>query len=233
MRTGARVRRCGGAMFRGIIYDFDGVIADSEVLANAVLAEHVTALGLPTRLEDAVALYMGRRWAEAMATIEQALGRPLDPDFSDTLKAATLARFRKDLCEVAGAAAFIRQHGHCTQSIASSSSVDRLALCLDVLGLSQAFQGRVYSADLVARGKPHPDIFLHAASEMGVLPEACLVIEDSPLGVQAARAAGMHVVGLCAGGHIQPGHAERLHTAGAMHVAGSWPEVQDYVAPRL
>jgi beta-phosphoglucomutase-like phosphatase (HAD superfamily) len=93
----------------GLIFDFDGVIADSETLANTVLAETVTELGLPTTLDDSLARYMGRRWPEAMALIETGLGRPLPGTFSEDLKAATLARFRTDLAEIAGAGAFIRR----------------------------------------------------------------------------------------------------------------------------
>ena len=213
----------------GLIFDFDGVIADSETLANTVLAETVTALGLPTTLDDSLNCYMGRRWPEAIALIETGLGRPLPATFSDDLKAATLARFRTDLAEIAGAGAFIRRFAHLPRCIASSSSADRLTLCLDVLGLAEEFGPNVFSADLVARGKPHPDIFLFAAERLNVPPADCLVIEDSPSGVRAGIAAGMTVIGLCAGSHIRDGHAQRLRDAGATHVVGTWDEVRKIV----
>ena len=217
-----------GLALSALIFDFDGVIADSEALANTVLAEFVTNSGQPTTLDDALDRYCGRRWDDVLATIESALGRPLPADFSDHLRAATLDRFRKDLREVRGATAFIRRFSAIPRCIASSSSIDRLELCLSVLDLEESFGGNVFSADMVSRGKPHPDLFLFAAEKLGVDPESCLVIEDSASGVKAAVAAGMTAVGLCAGSHIRPGHALRLREAGTTHLAHSWDEVATF-----
>ena len=213
-----------------IIFDFDGVIADSEALANTVLAEHVTDLGLPTTLDDALDRYMGRRWPEVMAMIQKGIAGALPADFSNRLKAATLDRFRSDLREVQGATAFIRQFHQLRRCIASSSSIARLTLCIDVLGLGDDFSNYVYSADMVQRGKPHPDIFLYAVEKIGVNARHCLVIEDSSSGIQASKAAGMISVGLCAGSHLRAGHAQRLTEAGAIFVAASWEEAADYVS---
>ena len=162
-----------------IIYDFDGVIADSEVLANAVLAEIVTELGRPTSLEDSYHLYMGKRFAEVVAAIEDAVGTPLPDGFAGAYQARTLERFRRDLCLVTGAREHILAFPDTPKCIASSSSPDRLALCLDVLDLKSVFGPHVFSASSVARGKPHPDIFLHAAEQMRVDPAHSIVIEDS------------------------------------------------------
>jgi len=118
-----------------LIFDFDGVIADSEAIANTVLAEIVSDLGHSTTLDQALARYSGRRWDEAMAEIERAIGKPLPSNFSSELKSATLHRFRTDLKEVSGAANFIRRFSHIPRCIASSSSMDRLQLCLSLLGL--------------------------------------------------------------------------------------------------
>jgi HAD superfamily hydrolase (TIGR01509 family) len=209
-----------------LIFDFDGVIADSEAIANTVLAETVTALGHATTLDQALARYMGRRWIEVVAEIEAAIGKPVPSNFSDQLKFATLERFRTDLKEVSGATAFIRRFSHIPRCIASSSSIDRLQLCLAVLGLEAEFGSHVYSADMVARGKPHPDIFLYAAGKLGVNPNECLVIEDSAGGIRAAVAAGMTAVGLSAASHIREGHDLKLHDAGAVHLAQSWSDVE-------
>ena len=218
---------------KGIIYDFDGVIADSEAVANLVLAEMVTALGHPTTLQDSYDLYMGKRAAEVVEAVEGKLGRKLAATFSDDLRAATLARFRTDLREVAGASAFIRRFACLPSCIASSSSAERLRVSLDTLRLAEEFADRVFSADLVPRGKPHPDIFLYAADRIGVAPEHCLVIEDSRSGVLAGVAAGMTVLGLCAGGHIQDGHADRLREAGAEHIFDRWPDAVAFLEARL
>lgn len=213
-----------------MIFDFDGVIADSEALANTVLAEFITALGHPTSLEDSLQRYTGSRWNDVIAQIELAVGKPVPAGFSDDLKSATLDRFRADLREVSGAGRFIETFSHLPRCIASSSSIDRLQLCLEVLDLTDKFGGSVFSADMVPRGKPHPDIFLLAADRLGVTPASCLVIEDSTGGIKAAVAAGMTAVGLCAASHIRDGHHQRLREAGAVHLASSWGEVEKIAA---
>jgi len=216
-----------GLKVGALIFDFDGVIADSEALANTVLAEIVTGLGHVTSLDDALERYSGRRWDEALAAIELAVGKPLPVNFSDDLKSATLDRFRSDLTEVRGATKFIRKFSSVSRCIASSSSIDRLQLCLSVLNLADEFGSNVFSADMVPRGKPHPDIFLSAAEKLGVSPASCLVIEDSAGGIRAAVAAEMTVVGLCAASHIRKGHQLKLRDAGAVHLANSWDEVEE------
>ena len=213
-----------------LIFDFDGVIADSEALANTVLAEFITDLGHATNLEDALLHYSGRRWGDAIAAIELAVGRPLPGSFSDDLKSAVLDRFRTDLTEVSGAAKFIETFYEVPRCIASSSSIDRLTLCLELLRLTDKFGANVFSADMVARGKPHPDIFLLAAGRLGVNPRSCLVIEDSASGIRAAVAAGMTAVGLCAASHIREGHHLKLREAGAVHLGNSWDEVEKIAA---
>jgi HAD superfamily hydrolase (TIGR01549 family) len=219
-----------GLNLAALIFDFDGVIADSEALANTVLAEFVSDLGHPTTLDDSLGRYAGHRWDEVVAAIESAVGRPLPATFSHDLKSATLDRFRADLKEVSGAGRFIEKFADVPRCIASSSSIDRLQLCLAVLDLTDKFGGNVFSADMVPRGKPHPDIFLLAAEKLGVSPASCLVIEDSAGGVRAAVAAGMTAVGLCAASHIREGHHLRLRDAGAVHLADSWDEVETIAA---
>lgn len=216
-----------------LIFDFDGVIADSEAIANTVLAETVSGLGYSTTLDQSLSRFAHRRWVEVMAEIEAATGKPLPTNFSDDLKCATLERFRTDLKEVSGAADFIRRFAHIPRCIASSSSIDRLQLCLSVLGMEAEFGDRVFSADMVARGKPHPDIFLFAAARLGVSPARCLVIEDSTGGIKAAVAAGMTAVGLCAASHIREGHDVKLRNAGAVHLARTWAEVEGIAAEFL
>ncbi len=208
-----------------LIFDFDGVVADSEALANTVLAEVVSELGMPTTLEDAYDRYMGKRFAEVISEIEVVTGRTLPATFADDFQARMLDRFRSDLKTVEGAEIYIETFSHVPKCIASSSSPDRLAVSLDVLGLSETFGPHVYSASLVPRGKPHPDIFLHAAAQVGVEPARAVVIEDSVLGVEAGIAAGMTVIGVLAASHIRDGHGERLSASGAHHVAENFEEV--------
>jgi HAD superfamily hydrolase (TIGR01509 family) len=209
-----------------IIYDFDGVIAESEVLANSVLAEIVTELGVPTTLQDSYRLYMGKRFADVISAVEACVGCTLPTTFSSEYQARTLRRFREELQLVNGVREYIDAFAHVPRCIASSSSPDRLAVCLEVLGLQSEFGAHVFSASAVARGKPHPDIFLHAAQQMGVDPSNSVVLEDNPSGVEAAIAAGMTVIGVLAASHIQPDHRERLRAAGAEHIAHSFVEAE-------
>jgi HAD superfamily hydrolase (TIGR01509 family) len=218
---------------RAIIFDFDGVLADSEVLSNSVLAEVVTELGVPTSIDDAYRTYMGKRLSEVIEAIEVAVGRKLPADFADSYQLRTFEAFRARLMPIDGAREFIEAWRGVPQCIASSSSPERLALSLEVLNMTPLFEGRVFSASTVARGKPHPDIFLYAAEKLGVSPADCIVIEDSRGGVTAGRAAGATVIGLTAAGHIQPGHDARLREAGADHVVASFAELDRVIRPLL
>jgi HAD superfamily hydrolase (TIGR01509 family) len=210
-------------MKRLLVFDFDGVLADSELLANAVLADIVTELGVPTTTDDALRIYTGKRFPDVISTIEATVGRKLAPDFTDSFQARTFARFREALQLVRGARAYLDEFADVPHCIASSSSPDRLAFCLDLLGLGTHFE-HVFSASHVARGKPHPDIFLHASERMGVPPADALVIEDSPGGVRAAVAAGMTVIGLLAASHVRAGHEASLREAGATYLAQTYAD---------
>jgi beta-phosphoglucomutase-like phosphatase (HAD superfamily) len=216
-----------------LIFDFDGVIADSEILANTVLADALTKIGVPTTPAGALDRYQGKRWPEVLARVSEDIGGPLPRGFAEALVVSTDVRFRSDLREVEGASAFIRRFEGLPRCIASSSSEQRLALCLDVLGLTSYFHNRVFSADRVLRGKPYPDIFLYASATLAIDPAACIVIEDSPSGVQAGVEAGMMVIGLCAASHVRDGHGRHLIAAGAKWVVNSWLEVADLVHRRL
>lgn len=222
----AREMAGAGVPIELIIFDFDGVIADSEVLSNTVLAECVSEAGLPTTLDDAYRLYMGKRVPEIAAAVEVSLGHPLRRDFGADFQDRTLARFRTDLKAIAGARDYLTAFAHLPRCIASTSSPERLAVSLQALGLVETFSANVFSSELVPRGKPHPDIFLYAARQFAVDPPECLVIEDSVGGVQAGVAAGMTVIGLLAGSHIRDGHGERLRAAGAQHIAATFDEAE-------
>jgi HAD superfamily hydrolase (TIGR01509 family) len=227
------VARKLNVLHRAIIFDFDGVLADSEVLSNSVIADLVSEFGVPTTLEDAYRTFMGKRLVEVIATIERVIGRKLPDDFAEAYQARTFAAFRRGLKPIEGAREFVEAWGDVPNCIASSSSPERLALSLEVLDMAALFEGRVFSASNVARGKPHPDIFLHAAEQLGIAAADCIVIEDSVGGVTAARAAGATAIGFTAAGHIQPGHDARLREAGADHVAASFAELDRIVRPLL
>ena len=213
-----------------IIFDYDGVIADSELLNNAVMAELLTEIGLPTTLDDALATYLGKRWLDCEAIISARLGAPCPPGVQAEWTRRCHDRARRDLRAVSGFDAFLagRDERRC---IASSSPPDWIELGLRHFGAHAAFAGPIFSAAVhVSRGKPHPDLFLYAADAMKAAPQRTLVIEDSPTGVLAGAAAGMTVVGLCAGGHIRGDHSERLKQAGACEVFGSYDDLAHWIA---
>lgn len=215
---------------KALILDFDGVIADSETLANQVLADHLSATGAPTTLEQSFDRYMGKRLPDLMAAAETRHGVRLPPDFVESLQSATFDCFRSSLQAVAGARDFLAKYATTPMAVASSSAPERLALCLDVLGLADRFNGHVYSAAMVPSGKPAPDVFLLAAANLGGAPADCIVVEDSASGVQAGVAAGMRVIGLLAGGHIRPGHRRKLEDAGAWRVVEDYPALMAILA---
>ena len=209
------------------------MLADSEVLSNSVIAEIVSEFGVPMTLEDSYRTFMGKRLQEVIEAIEPVIGRQLPADFADTYQRRTFESFRAHLKPVEGAPEFLEVWRDVPNCIASSSSPERLALSLEVLKMTPLFARRVFSASDVARGKPYPDIFLHAAEQLGFDASNCIVIEDSVGGVTAGRAAGAMVIGLTAAAHVQPGHDARLRQAGADHVVSSFAELDRIIRPLL
>ena len=180
-----------------VIFDCDGVLVDSEPLANQVLAEHATRIGVPMTRQQSVDQFVGLSMSSVLTKLEAMAPSPLPDDFLAQVQADTFARFRKDLKPVQGiyeAIAGISALGFKT-CVASSGSYDKMALTLGLTGLDQIFAGRIFSAQDVAHGKPAPDLFLHAAAKMGVLPASTIVVEDSGPGIRAAIAAGMIALG--------------------------------------
>ncbi len=213
---------------RLIIFDFDGVVADSELLANRVLAQGLSAIGMATTIDDSLRLYMGKRWRDCEAAIEERHGAKLPEGFIDAQQAAVYAQLADGMQPVPGVIDFIERFAHVPRCIASSSTQEWIGDSLEAMGLAHRFSGHE-----IERGKPHPDLFLLAASTMGVPPSECIVIEDSIMGVTAGKAAGMLTIGLCAGGHIVDGQGEGLRAAGADHVAASYDAVAGIVGPLL
>jgi HAD superfamily hydrolase (TIGR01509 family) len=180
--------------FELVIFDCDGVLVDSEPLSNRILAERLTAIGLPTSTEDSVRDFMGRSWKTCTAIIEARLGRPLPGDFSTGYHEEVFAAFARELEPVRGVREALDRIA-LPRCVASSGAHERIRAALGATGLVERFDGAIFSATDVEHGKPAPDHVLHAAAEMGHEPAACVVVEDAPAGVQAARAAGMTVLG--------------------------------------
>ncbi|MGH6694163.1 HAD family hydrolase [Sphingopyxis sp.] len=210
-----------------IIFDFDGVVADSEVRANLSLAESLTAAGMPATYDECLRDYYGHNWQEIERRIIARYGRALPADFRETHRERARARYMDGFDAVPGVGDFLGTLGSMPRAIASSSRAEYIGWALGLFGLGHHFGEHVYSADGWDRGKPHPDIYLAAAKGLGVDPAQCLAIEDSPTGAQAGLAAGMTVVGFCGAGHIvdRAGHAAMLRKVGVHHIALTFEEV--------
>ncbi|MFC1430804.1 HAD family hydrolase [Streptacidiphilus sp. N1-3] len=185
-----------------VIFDNDGVLVDSEPISNRLLADYLTELGFPTTVEDSYRDFMGAAAHTVHDTIaERYNGARLHDSFDEDFHARVFAAFREQLAAVPGAAELLKQvrESGVRYCVASSAHHAWIRTALGTCGLSGFFTDeQLFSAQDVARGKPAPDLFLHAARTMGVPPERCVVLEDSPLGVAAARAAGMDVYGYTA-----------------------------------
>ncbi|MEV7504804.1 HAD family hydrolase [Streptomyces sp. NPDC093018] len=206
-----------------IIFDNDGVLVDSEPISNRHLAAYLTELGIETSYEDSLRDYMGSAMHRVHDLVLERTGRRLPADFDDVFHARVFAAFERELGPVPGAAEVLEKLAadgvpYC---VASSGSHQRIRVGHRATGLDRWFrEERIFSSQDVGKGKPAPDLFLYAAERMGVAPGRCAVVEDSPLGVQAAVAAGMDVYGFTA---MTP--AERL--TGATQLFADMGELPD------
>ncbi|GAA1608314.1 HAD family hydrolase [Kribbella sancticallisti] len=182
-----------------MIFDNDGVLVDSERLANTILADLLTEAGLPYTFDEAVRDFMGGSMVSMRQQAEVKLGAPLPADLEDRYHQRLFDGFAR-LQPVPGVREVLDQLDAegITYCLASSGTHRRIHTALTAVGFWERFEGRIYSSEDVQHGKPAPDLFLYAASSMGVKPTDCVVVEDSPLGVAAANAAGMKVFGFAA-----------------------------------
>jgi HAD superfamily hydrolase (TIGR01509 family) len=202
-----------------IIFDCDGVLVDSEVLSCRCLSKVLVGYGIDLGLDQALDLFLGRSMTAVVEHYE-ALGRSIPEQFSTELTAGVRAAFTSALCPIEGVSSVLEglRIPYC---VASSSDVDRVSLSLSLTGLAPHFDNRVYTSQMVERGKPAPDLFLYAADRMQADPRRTLVIEDSISGVEAAKAAGMTVWGFVGGSHYQSRDGKAiLRAAGADRVFG-------------
>lgn len=212
---------------KAILFDFDGVVIDSEWVGNCFIADELTAAGHPTRPEDAIDNFMGL----AGQSFEDAVARWIGGPFPAGLREARLKRglqyIEEGIAEVPGARAFILGLPTTLPIAVTSSAITRwIAAHIGKLGLDERFGEHLYSGrEHVERVKPAPDVYLHAADRLGVDIADAMIIEDSPIGVEGAVASGAHVVGLLAGSHIRDGHRERLLAAGAHRCVSSFEEI--------
>ncbi|MDP9838257.1 HAD superfamily hydrolase (TIGR01509 family) [Neorhizobium huautlense] len=214
-----------------IIFDCDGVLVDSEIIAAQVESHLLTEAGYPISAEEMGERFAGMTWRNILLQIEQEADIPLSASLLDKSEKLLDARLARDVKVIEGVK-FALARLTTQRCICSNSSSARLDMMLTKVGLKPYFDGHVYSAKDLGpdRVKPKPDIFLHGAAQFGVAPERCIVIEDSSHGVHGARAAGMRVIGFTGASHTYPSHADRLTDAGAETVISRMADLPAMVA---
>jgi len=205
--------------FEGILFDCDGVLVDSEPIANGVLRQLLSEHGLELPLEEMSRHFMGRSIESCVEIASRMRGRALPADFAGELESRFERALRAQVEPIPGAHALIDALEH-RYAVVSSGSPNKIRTSLDACGLLARFEGRIFSVEAVRASKPAPDVYLLAAQTLGVAPERCLVVEDSPVGVQAGVAAGMTVCGFC-----RDTEAASLTRAGATHLAEELADV--------
>lgn len=216
-----------------IIFDNDGVLVDSEAIHIDVERKLLAELGLEydarSYIERFVGLSNADFYAELSKDYELLCSGSFPDDFSQQLKARVWPRIEAELRPIPGIVELVRKFGG-PVAVASSAILPRLNRKLQITGLYELFAPHVYSSDHVGRGKPEPDLFIHAAQKLGVPPYRCMVIEDSLNGIIAGRRANMLTVGFVGGSHLDANHRDKLKEAGANVIAESHDEIAAYFA---
>ncbi len=213
--------------FDALLFDFDGVLIESEYAGNRQIADFLSAAGHPTSPEESMEHFMGLAGPDFLAAIKRRIGTTLPQGFHEAREAEDARAMAEGIEAVAGAVAFVSALPPALpRAIVSSSATRWIDRHLRHIGLRDAFGDHLYSGrEHVERGKPAPDLYLHAAQALGVPIERIAIIEDSPVGATGAVASGAYVIGLCAGTHCGVGHADRLRALGVDAIAGNFDEV--------
>jgi HAD superfamily hydrolase (TIGR01509 family) len=213
-----------------VIFDCDGVLVDSEVIFARVLGECLSEAGFPATVTDALMFGFGRNRDTLTAAVEARYGCTLRDEFFEVMRARSALVLERELKPMPGIVELLRALPR-ARCVASNGHLQRVRQRLALTGLLQFFDPHVFSAIQVAIGKPAPDLFLLAAERLGAPPAACTVVEDSLVGVAAAVAAGMPVVGFCGGSHCPEGHARELIAAGCSEVFGDMADLAAFLCP--
>ncbi len=205
-----------------ILFDCDGVLLDSEILTVGIFAELCTRHGLPATAAEVHAL-VGLKQTDILDHFAERADKTVPPGMNDVLERELCDRVGAEVKATRGILDLLPRL-RLPRAVASSSTPERLRITLARGGILPFVEGRIFSASMVAQGKPAPDLFLLAASHLGAAPENCLVIEDSPYGIEAAIRGGMTPLGYAGGLHMDKGARRRLTDAGAVHVMESWAD---------
>jgi len=214
-----------------IIFDCDGVLVDSEIIAAQVESRLLTEAGYPISVEEMGERFAGMTWKNILLQVEKEADIPLSASLLDKSEKLLDQRLERSVKIIDGVK-FALSRLTTQRCICSNSSSQRLDMMLTKVGLKPYFENHIYSAKDLGpdRVKPKPDIFLHGAKQFGVEPDRCLVIEDSTHGVHGARTAGMRVVGFTGASHTYPSHADRLTDAGAETVISRMSDLPAVIA---
>jgi HAD superfamily hydrolase (TIGR01509 family) len=217
--------------FDAIIFDFDGVLLESEFDGNRQVAELLTDLGHRTSVDEALKHYVGLAGSQFIDAIENRIGTKLPPEFHERRREQSVRALREGVAAVVGAVDFVRSlTPGLPKAVASSSTTRWIRGHLDHLGLADAFGDHIYSGrEHVSRGKPAPDVYLHAAGQLGVEIRRSVILEDSEVGATGALASGATVIGLAAGAHCLDDHGDMLRALGVEHIAHNFDEVRRLV----
>jgi HAD superfamily hydrolase (TIGR01509 family) len=212
-----------------VIFDCDGVLVDSEPIINRAHAEVLSECGYSITEDELLLRFCGMSDAEMLGIIEQEWGRTLPPSYGERVGARIENGFGQSLVAIAGVGEAIDSL-RLPVCVASSSALEQIHRKLDMTGLLARFGENLFSATMVAHGKPAPDLFLYAAQRLATAPDRCLVIEDSLAGIEAAVCAGMTVIGFCGGSHCGPEHGVALQARGAVLVIDDMRELPSATA---
>ncbi|MGI2030994.1 HAD family hydrolase [Rhizobium panacihumi] len=193
-----------------VIFDCDGVLVDSEPVSVRVLVAALNRHGIDMAEEEAYSRFLGRSLATMTQVMDEEYGFHTGPEFLEGLRVDLYERFHTELQAIKDIAVTVDKLG-CDHCVASSSQPERIRLSLSLTGLLDKFEPNIFSASMVENGKPAPDLFLFAAEKMGYDPANCIVVEDSPAGIEAAQRAGMTALAFTGGSHTHvAGYRERI-----------------------
>jgi HAD superfamily hydrolase (TIGR01509 family) len=204
-------------MIDHLICDCDGVLVDSEIIADRVMLDTLTALLPALDFKPVVKTAFGQQTSRFLAGVEASFGIKLPADFLETVEHNVEVELARSLSPING----VREALHriaLPAAVVSNSRLARVTASVRRAGLSDVFAERIFSAEQVARPKPYPDIYLFAAQRLGVAPDRCVVVEDSIAGLNAACAAGMKTIAFVGASHIPSGYADVLRKIGITRI---------------
>jgi HAD superfamily hydrolase (TIGR01509 family) len=215
-----------------IIFDCDGVLVDSEPISLEALYEVMSSQNIEISKSDLKKLSIGKSMKATVETINARFGKRIDDATIDAMNASLLRCLARDLRAISGIRSALSRIS-IPKCVASSSSLARIHISLRIAGMLKEFRPNIFSADMVHIGKPAPDLFLLAAKTMGANPRSCVVIEDSPVGIEAAKRAGMLVFAFCGGSHVDDDLVAAVHSSNPKLIFGDMSDLPAVLASQF